>query len=460
MFMEILETSWFWLAIGGIGLVTLFIILGFMFYKVADANRALVITGWRCKEAIVKISGGAIVIPILQKAKFFPLDIMTIVETGDEVRTNNAVPIVIKWTAQASVKTTDGIGEGDASLVKTIRLFIDKGSNGMMESVKNTIQANVRETIAAMTPEAVLTDKKDFVEKIMAATRPDLNKIGIELSTLNINDVCDKIGYYDNMAEAQIQEKRRDAETARAEADKTIRERKAEAVQAAREKELAAELIVAEKQRNNDVRKAEFKVETETADANAEIAKDIQTQTRYVEFNEQRGVAEAKEKERENITAAKQNEIAETEAKRAVIQAEGIANANAITQKIGAEAAASVAKTSASGKAEAAKIEAEGKAKSVKLEAKVKQRLLNLKRMRRKKRSLKQVPLKRMLFAPKVWRKLTLLGRKVLLKLRRREHWLMLVLQTKGLTLRSRNWKSNLRCVLRLPLMLLRSCRT
>lgn len=166
MFMEILETSWFWLAIGGIGLVTLFIILGFMFYKVADANRALVITGWRCKEAIVKISGGAIVIPILQKAKFFPLDIMTIVETGDEVRTNNAVPIVIKWTAQASVKTTDGIGEGDASLVKTIRLFIDKGSNGMMESVKNTIQANVRETIAAMTPEAVLTDKKDLLKKL------------------------------------------------------------------------------------------------------------------------------------------------------------------------------------------------------------------------------------------------------------------------------------------------------
>jgi flotillin len=370
----IMEASWFMPAVaGGVGLIVLIVFL-LAIYRVADPNRALVVTGLGCKEPKVKVSGGTFVIPIFQKAKFFPLDIMTIVEAGDEVRTNKAVPIIIKWTAQASVRTPDSyrgtnLEEGAASLVKTIRLFIDKGSDGMKESVKNTIQANVRETIASMTPEAVLTNKKEFVDNIMTATRPDLLKLGIELSTLNINDVCDQIGYYDNMSAAQIEEKRREAEIARAEADKDIREKQADANRSAREKELAAELTIAERTRNNDVKKAEFKVETETADANADIARSIQTQIRQVELNEQTGVALAKERELENSVAKRQNEISETEALRAVIDAKGKAEALAAQKKIEADAQAQVMKIEADGIADAEKRKAQGSADAVRLEA-------------------------------------------------------------------------------------------
>lgn len=368
----LLAASWFMPVVAGvIGLIVL--ILVFMsIYKVAEPNKALVITGFGCKKPKVKVSGGALVIPILQKARFFPLDIMTITEAGDEVRTNKAVPIVIKWTAQVAVQTID-----TESLAKTIRLFIDKGVEGMKESVKYTIQANVREIISSMTPEAVLTDKAEFVENVKTATQPDLNELGLKLSTLNINDVCDQIGYYDNMATAQVEAKRREAEVAKAEAERDIREKQAEANRiirekeaeanrVAKEKELAAEILIAEKTRDNNVKKAEFKVQTETKDADAEIAKAIQTQTRKIELNQQTGEAKAKETELANQVAKRENEIAQTEALRAVIEAEGVAKAEAARDEIAAEAQAKIAKIEADGIAEAAKRKAQGDADAVK----------------------------------------------------------------------------------------------
>jgi flotillin len=171
------------------------------------------------------------------------------------------------------------------------------------------------------------------------------------------------------MAAGQIEEKRREAEIARAEADKVIRENKAEADRAAQESELAAEIVVAEKTRDNDLKKAAFLIETETADANAEIAKNIQTQIRQVELNEQTGTANAKEKELENTVAERQNKIAKTEAERAVIEAEGVANAAAAKQKIEADAQAKVIVIEADGKADAAKRLAAGQAEAIKLEA-------------------------------------------------------------------------------------------
>ena len=361
---DILSAAWFWpTIIGGVGLV-LFIFFLMAIYKVAEPNKALVITGFGCKEPKVRVSGGAFVIPILQRARFFPLDIMTITEAGDEVRTNKAVPIVIKWTAQVAVQTEDRI-----KLVKTIRLFIDRGAAGIQESVKYTIQANVRETIAGMTPEAVLTDKKEFVSNIVQATQPDLDTLGLKLSTLNINDVCDSIGYYDNMAAGQIQEKRREAAAAEADADRDIREKQAAANQLAKEKELAADLVIAERTRNNDVKKAEFKVETETAQANADIAGAIQTQIRQAELNEREGDAKVVATEKENAVAKKQNEIAETEAARLVITTKGQADADAKKLEIDTDAQAKAAKIEADGKAEAAKRKAEGDAEAVKLEA-------------------------------------------------------------------------------------------
>jgi flotillin len=337
-----------------IALIILFIIFMAAIYKVADVNRALVITGLGYRKPKIKVSGGAFVIPILQKARYFPLDIMTITEQGDGVRTKTAVPVIIKWTAQVAIQTEDM-----DQLIKTVRLFTSKGVDGMINAVMQTIQGNVREIIAGMTPEEVLCDKKVFVQNVIMATQPDLQKLGLSISTLNMNEVSDENGYYDNMAAEDTQKKRQEAEIVKADTDRNIRERQASANQQATEKELAAKLIIAEKTRDNTVKIAEFKVETETAEANADMARAIQTQIRQVELNAKEGDANVKAKEKENEVAEKQNAVAETEARRAVITAKGLSEAEAAKLKIVADGDAEAVKLRANGDAQAVIIQAE-----------------------------------------------------------------------------------------------------
>jgi flotillin len=229
----------------------------------------------------------------------------------------------------------------------------------MINAVMQTIQGNVREIIAGMTPEEVLCDKKVFVQNVIMATQPDLQKLGLSNSTLNMNEVSDENGYYDNMAAEDTQKKRQEAEIVKADTDRNIRERQASANQQATEKELAAKLVIAEKTRDNTVKIAEFKVETETAEANADMARAIQTQIRQVELNAKEGDANVKAKEKENEVAEKQNAVAETEARRAVITAKGLSEAEAAKLKIVADGNAEAVKLRAAGDADAVKIQAE-----------------------------------------------------------------------------------------------------
>ena len=78
-------------------------IIGFLcaIYKVADVDKALIITGG--KEPIIKVSGGAFVIPIFRKAQYFDLCMLTVKADKDEIKTVTAVPIVTDWTAQIKI---------------------------------------------------------------------------------------------------------------------------------------------------------------------------------------------------------------------------------------------------------------------------------------------------------------------------------------------------------------------
>ena len=57
----------------GIAVVALAVLIIFLcsIYKVADIDKALIITGG--KEPIIKVSGGSFVIPIFRKAQYFDL---------------------------------------------------------------------------------------------------------------------------------------------------------------------------------------------------------------------------------------------------------------------------------------------------------------------------------------------------------------------------------------------------
>ena len=331
-------------------------------YKVAPVDKALIITGG--KEPKIKVSGGAFVIPVFRKAQYFDLCMLTVSANEDEIKTQTGVPIIVDWTAQIRPDIND-----QEKLKKAIISFKERGNEGIVNDVRLTLTGAVRDIVAGMTPEEVLRDKLKFAISVRETVSDEMASMGMELVSLNIQDITDKNGYYDNIATLDSQEKMKEAENKKAVVDQNIRSQKAESNQIASQKELEAELAVAEKERDNNLKIAEFKAQTDKANADADVAGRLQATIREQEVMAEKGKVEIVRQEQANLAAQKEKDViatkAEAEKRRQEIEAEAIAN----QQKIQAEATVQVAEkeaaaTKVTADANAEKIRKEGSAEA------------------------------------------------------------------------------------------------
>lgn len=352
-----------WLVPVGIGVVALLVLIIFLckIYKVAEMDKALIITGG--KEPVIKVSGGSFVIPIFRKADYFDLCMLTVPADSDEIKTKTSVPIVVDWTAQIRPNTKDL-----QILKKAIVSFKERGNDGIIDDVKLTLMGAVRGVVATLTPEQVQNDKETFKEEIMKSVKDELDEMGLELVSLNIQDITDNNGYYDDIAAIDREEKRKEAEKVKAMANQQIRQQSAESEKVAKQSELETELQIAEKNRDNDLKKAAFKIETDKANADAEIAGELQKTIRMQEVAEQEGRVEVVRQEQANLAAQKEKDVTKTRAEAEKIKAEIKAEEEANVAKINAEANAKVMETDALGKAKAIETEANANAKKIKVE--------------------------------------------------------------------------------------------
>lgn len=360
----------------GIGIAILVVVIIFLMsiYKVADVDKALIITGG--KEPVIKVSGGAFVIPIFRKASYFDLCMLTVPADADEIKTSTAVPVVCDWTAQI---------RPCASNLEKLRIaiisFKERGNQGIIDDVRLTLMGAVRDVVAAMTPEQILRDKEEFKRRIQTGVSDELDNMGLELISLNIQDITDKNGYFDNIAAIDAADKRQEADVKKAEVDKITRQKQAEArkeaeiseSKARQEAEIArmnAEQTEKEKRKETDMKLAQFKTETDTANANAEIAKELQATIRQKEVEERKGAVEITRQEQANLAAQKEREVmitrAEADKETQRVNAEASANVLAIEAdaKIHvAEREADAARKVAQGQADVATTEAEARVK-------------------------------------------------------------------------------------------------
>lgn len=342
--------------------IVFILILCKVFYKVASVDKALIITGG--KKPIIKVSGGAFVIPIFRKHQYFDLCMLTVPTDGDEIKTITQVPIVVDWTAQIAPNIDDLNALG-----RCVVLFKERGPQGIIDDVKLTLMGSVRATVANLTPEQVQNDKEQFKNDIIKSVEDELSAMGLKLISLNIQDITDNNGYYNNIAALDMEDKRLAAERKNAQVEQDIRTQRAESEKVASQNELDSELAIAEKNRDNDLKKAAFKAETDKAKADAEIAGELQKTIRQQEVAEQKGRVRVIEQEQENLAAIKKKDVIKANAEGEKIKAEIKAQETANVNTIDAEAKAKIAEVDAKGRAAALEREAEGKAKAVKTEA-------------------------------------------------------------------------------------------
>ena len=350
----------------GIGVACLIAIIVFMMliYRVADVDKALIITGG--KEPIIKVSGGAFVIPIFRKASYFDLCMLTVSADSDEIKTSTAVPVVCDWTAQIRPCVSDPL-----KLRTAIISFKERGNQGIIDDVKLTLMGAVRDVVAAMTPEQILRDKEEFKKQIQSGVSDELDNMGLELVSLNIQDITDNNEYFNNIAAIDAAEKRQAADIKKAEVDKITRQRQAvakkeaeiaeaEAKQEAEIARMTAEQTEKEKRKETDMKLAQFKTETDTANADAEIAKELQATIRQKEVEQRKGAVEITRQEQANLAAQKEREVMITKAE-----------AEKETKRVNAEAMANVLSIEADAKIQVAEREADAARKIAQGEADV-----------------------------------------------------------------------------------------
>lgn len=268
--------------------------------------------------------GRVFVFPLINRFSTMDLTPQTTTVVVESAIAEGIVPLTVKATVSYAVAKTE---KGLINAVKRI-LNMTKNWDELQDIATSIIEGHLRDSIAAMTPEEVMSQKDQLIQNMIKVCKSDLEGIGLEITTMNIADVDDH--RLDGVDEPDLYiALLKRIQTADAEAQS--REAQANAHAAAKEQaeERRAEVSVRELQNEHQRIDAEAKVKT--AEENQRGAVNAQEETRNAE-SEVAGIQAQIEAEKQRI-----------EMVRARCQADTIVPAAATKEKMIQEAEAEAA---------------------------------------------------------------------------------------------------------------------
>ena len=147
--------------------------------------------------------------------------------------------------------------------------------------------------IAQVSPEEANSERLRVAQEAAEQAREDLNRLGIVLDFLVINDVSDEHGYLEAIGRRRNAEVKRDAQIAEAVADAEAIKVSAEQRRLGREAEIEAETEIVSRENALSVHRAELSATTNQAEQRAQVAGEIakieeqtELETRRVQFSE------------------------------------------------------------------------------------------------------------------------------------------------------------------------------
>lgn len=371
--------------------VGLFLILGIFSknYIKVSPNQAAVISG---RKQIRIVRGGAtFVFPVLEKVEYLNLNVLTVPLATSRAYTVQGVPVSVKAVANVKIKGDE------ASLRSAAERFLGMRDEEFHRLVFQTLEGHLRAILGTLTVEEINNDRQSFAQKLTSEAAGDLEKMGIGLDALTIQEISDEEGYLDALGKRRTAEVKRDAEIGQAEANRDSKIKASLALQEGEKVRLETEAQIAQSNRETEIQKAQVtaEIQKERAKANqagplseAKAQQEVvaeEVRIERIRTQEQIAVQEQevlrKEKELE-ATVVKQ---AEAERRAAVLRAQGmqeaaileaegkkqaqIAQAEAEAQKLQKEGSGRASAIEAEGRAEAEKIRALGLAEAEKLQA-------------------------------------------------------------------------------------------
>ena len=220
--------------------------------------------------------GSALRIPVLEEVTRLDLSNMTIDLRVENAYSKGGIPLNVSGVANIK------ISGDEPGIHNAIERLIGKEQDEIRHIAKETLEGNLRGVMASLTPEQLNEDKVTFARTLLEEAEDDLQKLGLVLDTLQIQNISDDVRYLDSIGRKQLVELKRDSRIAEAEAksQSSVKQSENERITSLRrlDKELAIATAEAEKRvkdaltrRDALVAEVEAKVGAELARAEAEI---------------------------------------------------------------------------------------------------------------------------------------------------------------------------------------------
>ncbi|GGO86352.1 flotillin family protein [Wenjunlia tyrosinilytica] len=353
--------------LAGAGLAAVLVLIGIfkLMWRVAEPNEALVISGSKHRtdglgegmDFRIVTGRGTLVMPGVQVVRKLSLDLNEAALSVDCV-TQQGIPVKVRGVVIFKV------GDDYVSIANAARRFLDQQKH-MAERVHNVFSGHLRSIVGGLTVEDMIRDREKLTGQTRVASGTEMEKLGLIIDSLQIQEIEDPTGYIKNLAAPHTAAVRRDARIAQAEADRL-----------ATEAEQKAAARMAEATRDSEILQAGFQAERDTASATARAAGPLsEAQARQEVVVQETRVAELEAARREQQLQADVRKPADAAAyeRRTLAEADRdarISAAHAKAKETELSATAEAAATLATGEAEAGAAKAKGLAAAESAKAK------------------------------------------------------------------------------------------
>ncbi len=289
-------------------------------YYICQPNEILIFAGSSRELAdgrwvgyrLVK-GGSSVRIPLLERALRMDLSNMIINLKVANAYSKGGIPLTVEGVANIKIA-----GE-EPAIHNAIERLLGKSRQEIEQMAKETLEGNLRGVLASLTPEQVNEDKIAFAKSLLDEAEDDLEKLGLVLDTLQIQNISDDVRYLDSIGRKQQADLLRDARIAEAKAKAESAIQTAENQKITELSRLDRDIGISRAEADRRIKDAMTKRDAVVAEAIAEIAAELARIQAEVPVQQER-IKQVEQQLQADVIAP-----AEADCKQAIARAQGSA---------------------------------------------------------------------------------------------------------------------------------------
>ena len=278
----------------GIGvLVLLALVFAMSGYIKASPDEAIIISGLR-KEPKFIVGKSAIRIPGLQRKDRLTLKAMKI-----DVKTKEPVPNLDYINVSVDAVVTLKISSDPEAIKRASENFLNQSETYIKELAVDVLEGNIREIVGTMTLVNMISDRQSFSQKVQENAVPDMEKLGLEIISFNVQNFSDKDGVINDLGIDNVAKIQKNAKIVKAEAERDVAIAQAKANTESNAAQANSQEDIAVRNNQLDIRKSELKQTEDAKRAEADASYKIQEEAQRKTIEVARANADLAKQEKE-----------------------------------------------------------------------------------------------------------------------------------------------------------------